>query len=191
MTKFIVGLIMGVLLVPAAFYVYVSLGLAPVATSAPPMPFERFFAKTALHAVLRREAPKTLSKAASDSVLLTGARVFVENCSVCHGFPNQPESRIAKGMFPHPPQLFEPHHMVTNDPVGVTYWKARHGIRLSGMPGFEASLTNDKLYAVSLLLANANHLPANVRQALVPPPPPAAASQPAADKKAKVKKTLK
>ncbi len=179
MTKFIVGVILGVLLVPAAFYVYVSLGLAPVATSAPPMPFERFFAKTALHAVLRREAPKTLSTQASDSVLLAGARVYTKNCSVCHGFPNQPPSRIAKGMFPRPPQLFEPGHRVVNDPVGVTYWKAKHGIRLSGMPGFGSSLKGEDLYAVSLLLANADKLPANVEQSLVPPPaaPPAPAAR--------------
>jgi thiosulfate dehydrogenase len=189
MSKFVVGLILGVLLVPAAFYVYVSLGLAPVATSAPPLPFERFFAKTALHAVLRREAPKTRSTQASDAVLLRGAQVFVKNCAVCHGFPNQPETSIAKGMFPHPPQLFEPHHMVTDDPVGVTYWKAKHGIRLSGMPGFEGSLKDDDLYAVSLLLANANKLPANVSQVLVPPPqaaPPAPA--PGQGAKAQAKK---
>ncbi len=191
MGKFIVGVIIGILLVPAAFYVYVSLGLAPVATSAPPMPFERFFAKTALHAVLRREAPKTLSKTASDAVLLAGARVYTHNCVLCHGFPNQPESRVAKGMFPHPPQLFEPGHMVTNDPVGVTYWKVQHGIRLSGMPGFESSLTNDDLYAVSLLLANANHLPANVQQALAPPAPPAAPASATPGKKVAKAKAAK
>lgn len=61
--------------------------------------------------------------------------------------------------------------MVTDDPVGVTYWKAKHGIRLTGMPGFEGLLTDEQLWNVSLLLANADTLPPDVKQALTAPPP--------------------
>ena len=185
MGKFIAGLIIGVLLIPAGFYLYIRAGLAPVATSAPPMPFERFFAKTALHAVLRRDAPKTLSTQASEAVLLEGANVYDKNCSFCQGFPNQPETAAAKGMFPHPPQLFEPRDMVTDDPVGVTYWKVKHGIRLTGMPGFVGSLKDSQVYAVSLLLKHADHLPPVVSQAIVPPAvaPPAHQTQPAKKKR--------
>ena len=66
MGKFIAGVIMGFLLVPAGFYLYVRSGHAPVATSAQPMPFEEFFANAALHATLSREAPKTRTTKASD-----------------------------------------------------------------------------------------------------------------------------
>ena len=176
MVKFIVGVIIGILLVPASFYLYVSSGHAPVATSAPPMPFEQFFAKTALHATLKREAPKTRTTTGSPGELLAGVQVYRHNCAMCHGLPGKPMSGVAKGEFPPPPQLFEPDHMVTDDPVGVTYWKVKHGIRLTGMPGFHASLTDEQIWNVSLLMANANKLPADVSTALQAPfgPPPAA-----------------
>lgn len=169
MAKFIIGIVIGILIVPAVFYLYCASGHAPVATASSPMPFEKFFAKTALHATIRREAPKTHSKKASEAELSAGVDVYQHNCAVCHGLPAESPSNVAKGMFPRPPQLFEPSHMVTDDPAGVTYWKAKHGIRLSGMPGFDGLLTNEQLWNVSLLLANADSLPPNVKKSLTAP----------------------
>lgn len=171
MGKFIVGVIVGVILVPVAFYLYCNSGHAPVATSAEPMPLETFFAKTALHATLRRQAPKTRPAKASEAELLAGVNVYQHNCALCHGLPGRPASRVAKGEFPAPPQLFDHGQMVTDDPVGVTYWKAKHGIRLTGMPGFIGSLTDEQLWNVSQLLANADRLPSDVEKALSAPPP--------------------
>jgi len=184
MVKFIVGIIIGILLVPAGFYMYVRSGHAPVATSAPPMPFEEFFANTALHATLNREAPKTRTTAATEGELVAGVQVYRRHCGMCHGLPEKPISAVAQGEFPPPPQLFKPDHMVTDDPVGVTYWKVKHGIRLTGMPGFHESLSDEQIWNVSLLLANADKLPANVSQALAapfgPPPPAQLSAAPAA-----------
>lgn len=170
MGKFIFGVIIGIIIIPVVFYLYCISGYAPVATSSSPMPFERFFARTALHATINREAPKTHSTNATQAELLAGVDVYRHNCAGCHGLPGEPPSNVAKGEFPPPPQLFEPGHMVTDDPVGVTYWKAKHGIRLSGMPGFAGLLTDDRLWNVSLLLANADRLPPDVKQALEAPP---------------------
>jgi thiosulfate dehydrogenase len=185
MGKLIIGVIIGIVLVPVGFYLYCISGRAPVATSSAPMPFEKFFAKTALHATIKRDAPKTESTKASEGELSAGVNVYRHNCAVCHGVAGKPASNVAKGMFPRPPQLFEPGHMVTDDPVGVTYWKAKHGIRLSGMPGFTGLLTDEQLWNVSLLLANADRLPPDVKQALQaqpPMPPPAKEQSPAAGK---------
>ena len=186
MAKFILGVIIGILLVPTAFYLYCRSGHAPVATAASPMPFERFFARTAMHSTINREAPKTRSTRATTGVsarasaratsvlpsrnLLAGVDVYRHNCGGCHGLPGRPTSNAAKGMFPSPPQLFEAGHMVTDDPVGESYWKVKHGIRLSGMPGFTGLLTDEQIWNVSLLLANADKLPPSAQQALTVPP---------------------
>ena len=68
-------------------------------------------------------------------------------------------------MFPKPPQLFNGKG-VTDDPVGETFWKVENGIRLSGMPAFKASLMEDEMWQVSLLLAHADKLPDSVRDEL-------------------------
>ena len=52
---FILGILMGVLLLLGSVYVYFSDGFAPVATSAAPMPFERKLAKAAQHAYCLQE----------------------------------------------------------------------------------------------------------------------------------------
>lgn len=171
MKKFILGLVVGFVLFPTATYLYFRSGRAPVATSESPMPMERLLAKAALHSRLRDEAPKTAPIKADEAAFLAGARVYRQDCAVCHGLPNQPPPAAAKGMFPLPPQLFQPDEMVTDDPAGVTFWKAKNGIRLSGMPGLHASLSDEQLWQVSLLLANADKLPAAVKQSLAAPLP--------------------
>src|SRR5690242_3687271 len=55
--KFLLGLIIGLLLLPALGYLYVRFGYAPVATAAPPLPFEKQLARMALHARIAAEAP--------------------------------------------------------------------------------------------------------------------------------------
>jgi mono/diheme cytochrome c family protein len=131
------------------------------------MPGESLLAGMALHARIAKDAPKQAPIPADEPNLLAGARVYREHCAVCHGLNGQPETAIAKGMFPHPPQLFTGHG-VTDDPAGETYWKAANGIRLTGMPGFKASLSETQLWQVSLMLANADKLSPAAKAAVGP-----------------------
>jgi mono/diheme cytochrome c family protein len=131
------------------------------------MPGESLLAGMALHARIAKDAPKQALIPADEPNLLAGARIYREHCAVCHGRNGQPETAIAKGMFPHPPQLFTGHG-VTDDPAGETYWKAANGIRLTGMPGFKASLSETQLWQVSLMLANADKLSPAAKAAVGP-----------------------
>jgi mono/diheme cytochrome c family protein len=157
--KILIGFVLGIVVVIAGAFLYFSMGLAPVAASAPPMPFERQLAGMALHKAIDKDAPKHVPLPVDEANLTAGAQVYRDQCAVCHGLGGQAETAIAKGMFPHPPQLFKGHG-VTDDPPGETYWKAANGIRLTGMPGYKASLTDTQLWQVSLMLANADKLPA-------------------------------
>jgi thiosulfate dehydrogenase len=163
---FFLGLLFGLIFVPASLYLYIRSGAAPVATSEASLPFEHFLAKTALHARMDREFPKSVPFTPDENAWMAGVRVYRENCAVCHGIPNHPRTTIAAGMFPVAPQLFEGKGMITDDPPGETFWKAKNGIRLSGMPGFDKSLSDDQLWDVSMLLAAADKLPNRVFQAL-------------------------
>jgi len=162
---FVIGLIVGVLLLPIGLYFYFAGGYAPVATSAPSMPFEKMLANKALQSRIEKEMPKTVPIEANEPNWLAGAVLYKEHCAVCHGLPGEPETFIAAGMFPHPPQLFHGKG-VTDDEPGETYWKVANGIRLTGMPGFSKSLKDDQLWQVSLLLADADKLTASVTNAL-------------------------
>ena len=169
MTKFLFGLVLGLVLVPVCVYLYLTSGRAPAAATDPPMPFETTIAKTALHAKIAKEMPRAAPLEANELTYLAGARVYRANCAQCHGLPNHTPPVIAKGMFPSCPQLWEKDHMVTDDPPGETFWKVKNGIRLTGMPAFAPALSTDEMWQVSLLLANADKLPPSVQTALAAP----------------------
>ncbi len=162
----IIGFIVGIIIIPLGAFIYIEFGYAPVATGASPFPFEKQIATKALKSRIAREAPHQASIPANEENLLAGAKVYREDCAVCHGTGSEPKTPIAKGMYPPPPQLFHGKG-VTDDPVGVTYWKVDNGIRLTGMPSFKGSLSDLQMWQVSQLLANAtNHLPPAVTQVL-------------------------
>ena len=164
--KFIAGLILGVVLVPVMVYFYFTSGSAPVATTDADMPFESMLARKAQHARIDKEMPKTVPIQANEANYMAGAELYKQHCAVCHGVPLTPKTAIATGMYPHPPQLFEGKG-VTDDEPGETYWKIYNGLRLTGMPGFSKSLNETQMWQMSLLLANADKLPASVKAALV------------------------
>ncbi|HEV2962139.1 MAG TPA: cytochrome c [Candidatus Angelobacter sp.] len=162
---FLLGAIFCLMVLVLGGYLYFRFGYAPVATSARPMPLEKRLASMALHAKVQAEAPKNSPIQPDEPNLTAGARVYVEDCAFCHGLPKQAAvPPAAKGMFPVPPQLFE--DMVTDDPVGETYWKVSNGIRLTGMPAFSKSLSDTQMWQVSLLMANADKLPDQTKAAL-------------------------
>lgn len=161
----ILGILLGVLLVAGGAYYYFSSGKAPMATSAPPMPFEKKLAQIGLHAYLNKLPHPAPQVPADETNLLIGAKVYKENCAVCHGLPGEPKTAIAQGMYPAPPQLF--HGVgVTDDETWESYWKVENGIRMSGMPAFKGQLTETQIWQVSVLVKNADKISAAVRSEL-------------------------
>ncbi len=173
MLKFLLGLLLGLLLLPAAAWGWLRYGHPPVAVTDPSLPFEKQIVDIALHARIDRQMPAHAAMAASPANLLLGAQVYREQCSTCHGGYGY-RSELGPHMFPHAPQLWAPHGHgvvgVSDDPVGETYWKVKNGIRLSGMPAFAAVLNEAQMWQVSLLLADADKpLPADVLRAVKQP----------------------
>jgi mono/diheme cytochrome c family protein len=175
MRGFWVGVIVAVVGMFLAVYVYFAAGFAPVATSAPMMPLEKTFAHMALASHIDKEAPKNVPIPLNEANYLAGAHAYLDNCAVCHGAPARQPTAIARGMFPRPPKLMEGTG-VTDDPAGETYWKVANGIRLTGMPGFKDSLSETQMWQISVMLANADKLPPSAMAVLMgqgDAPPPA------------------
>src|SRR5258708_8916242 len=149
----ILGILLGLLVVAGCVYLYFSSGRGPVATSAPPIPFERALARIGLHAYLDKLPHPAPAVPADEANMISGAKVFKEQCSTCHGLPNEPKSALAQGMFPAPPQLFHGTGVTDDDPW-ESYWKVENRIRLSGMPGVKGQLTEVQIWQVSLLVKN-------------------------------------
>jgi thiosulfate dehydrogenase len=161
MKDFAIGLVVGLLILPVFGFFYIRGGHMPVAAADNPMPFEKFLAQGGLRARIQKEAPQKEATEFTPSDLVIGAQIFQRDCVFCHGSPQQSPFEGARGMFPHPPRLFTD-EMVTDDPLGHSYWVVRNGIRLSGMPGFKESLSEQQIWQISALLARADKLPPEV-----------------------------
>lgn len=139
-------------------------GLIPANADAVPGPIETWMARTSLDATLGREAPKEANPVAlTDQNLRNGVQLFAQNCAACHGseMGSASASPIAKGLYPRPPQLAT--DGVEEDAEGESFWKIKHGIRLTGMPSFSASLSDKDIWTLALFLKHMDKLPAPVQ----------------------------
>jgi mono/diheme cytochrome c family protein len=135
----------------------IKLGYAPANADATPSWLEKTIAKTALRAVIKREAPTRPNPVVlNDGNLIEGIELYTKNCAVCHGASDGKASNIALGLYQRPPQLAK--DGVEDDPEGHTYWKIYHGIRMTGMPSFGHAFTQTQIWQVTLFLKNMESL---------------------------------
>jgi len=163
---FFYGVILTTVVIFGGAYGYLASGYVSMATSAPPLPLEETAARITLEASYRGSRDLQSLLPLNNENLVAGARLFKGHCGGCHGLPGRPNTALANAMFPHPPQLFEKDQMVTDDPPGITYWVITHGIRLSGMPGFEKALSETERWQVTMMLAHADKLSSQVQTVL-------------------------
>lgn len=157
------GFIFGVLGTLVVFlligYVGVTQGLLiPANADAKPSRMERWMASRSLAATISREMPKQANPvAATDANYEAGIKLYAQNCAACHGVPGARPSTIAIGLYQHAPQLAR--DGVEDDPEGETFWKVKHGIRLTGMPAFTSSLSDEQIWTLALFLKHMDALP--------------------------------
>jgi thiosulfate dehydrogenase len=173
--KIFLGFVLGVLAVAGGLFLYLHFGALPVAVADAPFPFEKELVRMPLHARIDKEA-KAAPFGTSEDAFEAGARTYRAQCANCHGTPGH-DVPYARYMYPDAPQLWKKHGKngivgVSDDEVGETYWKVAHGIRLTGMPAYEHTLSDTQMWQVSLLLKNADQpLPDPVAQILAAPTP--------------------
>src|SRR5260370_38455461 len=148
---------------------YLAGGKARVADIAPEMPFERKVAKLALHAYLGKVPHPNPPVPSDEANLLAGAKVYKEDCAVCHGLLGEPHNAIGNGMFPKPPLLFRGVG-VTDDETWESYTKVAGGIRMTGMPGFKDRLSDTQMWQVTARIKNGDNVPASVKGGCGAPP---------------------
>ena len=89
---------------------------------------------------------------ASEKIAAGGA-LYIENCATCHGAPQVERTAISKGLNPQPPDLF----LATRKPnPAENYQFIKHGVKMTGMPGFAETKTDDQIWS---LVAFLNTLP--------------------------------
>lgn len=159
MRGFLLGVVITVLVLVGGVWGYLKIGSLPVATSDKPFPLEAQIVRLPLRARILHEMQQP-PFAASEQVYQAGAQIYAQECAACHGVPGR-DSDFAKWMYPRAPQLWKKHAKgnvvgVSDDDAGETYWKVKNGIRLTGMPSFQHTLSEEQMWDVTLLLKAAD-----------------------------------
>lgn len=164
------GMVFGVALTLAvallSAYALVQSGQMPANADSIPGSLEIWIASTSLGATLQRDAPQGPNPVAlNDENLLKGVQLFARNCAVCHGSSKgiASASPVAKGLYQKPPQFAT--DGVEDDPEGESFWKIKHGIRLTGMPSFAGALSDQEIWTLALFLKHMDKLPPSAKQA--------------------------
>ena len=170
MRQWLVGFVMGVLLLPVALLVSAQLGLLLVRADARPPQWESAFAHMALNAAAARQAPHVDNPIApTEANLMAGLKIFEGACAGCHGTPQSAKGNEAKVMlYPNPPQF------ALHQPTKPDYqlaWIVQHGVRYSGMFVMEGAFrrdslgrdpSNEKIWTAVTFLTHLDSLPPSV-----------------------------
>lgn len=119
-------------------------GAFNVAATETHLAFSRWAFQTMFErSVARRSATVALPDAITPSAVDAGARSYKAMCQHCHSGPGVRREEWASGMRPRPPFLAEAAAQWT---LEETYWIAKHGIKMTGMPAFGATHDDQRLW---------------------------------------------
>lgn len=153
--RFLIGVIFGVLLVVAGAAAVIVTGAFNTAATAPPGKLEKQIAGYALDRSVAKRAPQRKNPfTATPEVLREALGEYREHCLLCHGAPGVDAGEIGSGLNPAPPDLTIPKVQARSD--GELFWLTSEGIRMTGMPAFGPTESEEDIWKIVAFL---RHLP--------------------------------
>jgi len=148
--SFVAGILV-TLLVPILI---VATGAINMGADVKPGLIERTIAPWARDRSVAKRAPNEKNPFAGDSAAIaTGLDHYRENCVMCHGAPGVAGAELSKGINPPAPSLGKEGD---DTPDGELFWVIKHGIRMTAMPAFGTTHTDEEIWK---LVAFIRHLP--------------------------------
>src|SRR3546814_14306802 len=91
-----------------------------------------------------------------------GAGNYNAMCTGCHLAPGMEETELSKGLYPAPPNLTQ--HEVD---ATVAFWVIKHGVKMSGMPAWGKSMSDEYIWNMAAFLQQLPDLDEEQYKALV------------------------
>jgi mono/diheme cytochrome c family protein len=145
-------------------------GLADVAATSPHWALTRFLLSTAMERAVKRHAagiavPESLDL---EERVRAGAVAYDAMCASCHGAPGAEPDVVGKGLSPEPPDLAAE---ADEWSAAEVFWITEHGIRMTGMPAFGPTHSDEEIWELVALVKRLPRLsPAEYRALLAPRP---------------------
>jgi mono/diheme cytochrome c family protein len=135
---------------PLGAFAFVKSGLYDVGASSPHTKFTEWVThETMIHSVRRQakgiEAPASFSAAQ----VRRGFCAYETHCVACHGASAVARQHWVSGLEPSPPYLLDATQRFTPSEL---FWIAKNGIKMTGMPSWRDSMSDEQLWDVVALL---------------------------------------
>lgn len=95
--------------------------------------------------------------------IAAGAGQYAEMCSSCHLAPGMKRTEISRGLYPRAPEL----RRGTELTAAEQFWVVKHGIKMTGMPAWGVTHSDDMLWNIVAFLRTLPDLTPDQYQALV------------------------
>ena len=96
----------------------------------------------------------------NDQNLEDGMKLYSMNCALCHGGPRPQAGVSCELLLPSAPNLLSD---PPDDPEWHLYYTIRTGIRYTGMPSWEKTLSEQDMWKITSLLSHMEKLPPAVQ----------------------------
>jgi mono/diheme cytochrome c family protein len=167
MRGFIFGILFTLLVLFFAGYFIMKQGYINFSADRQPSPAETHLAMSAVDASTDRHAPELKNPVpASDSGLADGAKLYLNHCAGCHGIPSNPDSQFGHSFNPPIPQFFK---KAPDMPENQNFYIVQHGVRWSGMPAWNNTLSDTQIWELVTFMSNIEKLPPAALKELEPP----------------------
>jgi mono/diheme cytochrome c family protein len=158
--SFVAGILVS-LLVPI---VVLATGAINVGADVKPGLIERTLAPWGRDRSVANRAPNEKNPFAGDpAAIATGLDHYRENCVMCHGAPGVAGAELSKGLNPPAPSLGEGEN---DTPDGELFWVIKHGIRMTPMPAFGPTHTDEEIWKIVAFIRHLPDLTAQERDSL-------------------------
>ena len=162
MGKFVLGVIITLAVLVLGALGFAMLGFFPTNANVPPPHLEHRLANAALDASMERHAPRVTNPLPpTDQNLEDGMKIYTMNCALCHGGLDRRPSPLENSFYPPPPNLVSD---PPDDPEWHIYYAIHTGVRYTGMPAWEKTLSEQDMWKVTSLLSHLNKLPPGVQE---------------------------
>lgn len=139
MRKFLLGFVLGILVLPCGVLIAAHQGWLATNANAVPPSWEQHFGQMALTAAAARKAPHLTDPIApTEENLRAGMKLFRDDCAGCHGTPTNPSDGI--GLYPNVPQFWKDPPRL---PDYQLFWIVKGGVRYSGMFSWDGQWGKD------------------------------------------------
>ena len=134
----------------AAALVFIYSGFYDVGAGTPHTPATEWVLSTVMDRSVAQHAKGIKAPDLDGAAMIKkGVGEYREWCVVCHGAPGAAPTDIAQGLNPPPPYLGASANDLTSAQL---FWVTKNGIKMTGMPAFGATHSDDEIWTVVAFL---------------------------------------